>query len=382
MKKSSSIVYVNFSPYDNAGRILDYVIKNFNIVIHFSYDHLRLKKGRRSKLSVYENGRLVFKKNLIWLRTRSLLLFPSLPFVAFFIMIQSFWYIAKFKKKYGKFDIYLTVNAFTAWNGNIFRMLGLVKKTIFWVWDYFPIDYPDWRLKLARWVYWRFDKPTLKSSDKTVFLNKQLKTARKNHDKSLIDKKYLIVPIGTIPINNIAPKKKIIIGHMGMLKKGQGLDLLFGSLDSLLKIIPKLKVEIIGSGPEDDYFKRRARKLSKIVKFYGYIENDNDVDHIISRWGIGVATYMPAPWSEHYFTDPSKIKAYLSLGTPVITTSVSPFSKEIKRYKAGIVIDYNKEEFINAAIEILRRHSFYSKNALLLAKKYYYKKLYPKLFTF
>lgn len=382
MKKRSSIVYVNFAPYDNAGRILDYLIENFSVVIHFSYDHLRLKKGRRSKLTVYKNGTPIFEKNLIWLRTHSILLFPSLPLVALLIIGQSLWYIFRLKSKYKKFDIYLTVNAFTAWSGNLFRKLGLVHKTIFWVWDYFPVNYPDWRLNIARWVYWRFDKPSLLSSDKVVFLNEKLKIARFNHDNKFVDKKYQIIPIGTNPCNKLTKKGKIIIGHMGMLKKGQGLDLLFDNLKTLLKLFPQLRVEIIGSGPEENHFKARAKKFAKIVKFYGYVEKDDDVDRIMKNWSMGIATYAPIKWSEHYWTDPSKIKAYLNQGIPVITTNVPEFAEEVALTKAGIIVDYYKnQEFIGAVKSIIKNREIFSKNALHLAEKYNYRKLYPKIFA-
>ncbi len=381
MKKGSSIVYINFPPYDNAGRILDYLIDNFNIVVHFSYDHLRLKKGRRSRLSVYENGKLVFQKNLVWLRTHPILLFPSLPFVAFFIFTQSLRYILKLKKKYKKFDVYLTVNAFTAWCGNIYRSLGLVEKTIFWVWDYFPADYPDLRLRIARWVYWKFDKPALNSSTKVVFLNSQLRIVRKKHDKRLLRKNSLIIPIGTNPTDILPKKKNLIIGHMGMLKMGQGLDVLLDNVEYLINIFPKLKIEIIGSGPEENYFKKKAKKFKDTVRFYGFIEKDDDVDKIMKRWSIGIATYMPTKWSEHYWTDPSKIKAYLNQGVPVIATNVPKFAEEVKFSKAGIVVDYYKnQEFIDAVKSIIKNRKSFSENALKLAKKYDYRKLYPKIF--
>src|SRR3989344_2171376 len=101
MKKGKSIVYVNFAPYDNAGRILDFLVQNFSVVLHFSYDHLRLKKGRRSKLTLYKDEKIIFTKNLIWLRTHPSLLFPSLPFVAIGIMIQTLWCVFAYQIKFG-----------------------------------------------------------------------------------------------------------------------------------------------------------------------------------------------------------------------------------------------------------------------------------------
>lgn len=377
--KKKSIVYVNFAPYDNAGRILDYLTDNFSIVLHFSFDHLRLKKGRRSKLTLYKDGKLLFSKNLIWLRTYPFFLFPSLPFVALAIILQTFWYVLKFRIQLGKFDYFLTVNAFTAWIGNTLRFLQLVKKTIYWVWDYFPPNYPDIRLRLARQVYWRFDKPSRDYSNVVVYLNKHLESVRQEKTKS---KKTSIIPIGTNPTKHTTDaKNSIIIGHLGMLKHGQGLDLVFDNLKELKELFPKIKLEVVGSGPEEDHFKERAKKFPGLVKFYGYVETDDDVDNIMRNWSIGIATYMPIEWSEHYWTDPSKIKAYLNQGLPVITTNVPEFAKEINKSKAGIIVDYyNNREFCNAVTKIMRERKSYVKNALKLAEKYNYKTLYSKIF--
>lgn len=176
--------------------------------------------------------------------------------------------------------------------------------------------------------------------------------------------------------------KEIILGHLGMLKRTQGLDILFDNLTSLRKNFPKIKVEIIGSGPEENYFRSRARKFTNVVKFYGYVEKDDDMDKLIKNWSIGIATYAPLKWSEHYWTDPSKIKAYINQGLLVITTDVPEFAQEIKNSKAGMVIDYNSDqEFVNAVVKIIKNKKGFANNALRLAKKYNYKNLYPKLFT-
>ena len=375
------IVYVNFAPYDNAGRILDFLVNNFSLVLHFSYDHLRLKNGRRSILFIYKDGEQIFKKDLLWMRTPSPLLFFSLPLVAIAIIWQTFWEVRKYANKYGKFHYYMTVNAYTACIGNLLRSLKYIKKTIFWVWDYFPPYYPDWRLRLARKIYWQLDNPAINSSNSVIFLNKKLAQIRQKLNVISPLKKLTVIPIGTNPINKIYNNDQVIIGHMGMLKWGQGLDLLFDALPELKKKIKNLKVEIIGSGPDEIHFRERAKKFSSFVKFYGYIQNDDDVDNIIKNWQVGIATYIPDKSSEHYWTDPSKIKAYINQGVPVITTAVPEFANEVVSNKAGIIIDYyNINEFLEGITNLIKLRNFYSQGAIKLAKKYHYKKIYPNLF--
>jgi glycosyltransferase involved in cell wall biosynthesis len=194
--------------------------------------------------------------------------------------------------------------------------------------------------------------------------------------------KPIIIPIGTNVRNiKISQRKKLIIGFMGMLKFPQGVDMIIDCLPELIKQIPNVHIEIIGSGPEEHRLKMKARKHHKSITFYGFKENQNEIEKIIRRWSIGTATYVPAESNESYWGDPSKIKVYLSQAVPVITTNVSYFAFELKKARAGIIVPYgDTQSFIIAIKDILKKKTMYQKNALTLAQKYHYKKIYPELF--
>jgi glycosyltransferase involved in cell wall biosynthesis len=375
-----SLIYVNFSPYENAGRILDYLLQNCRLLVVFSFNFHQLNKRTSSNyLQVYVEGKKVEELKLFRLPTPEALLFITLPLIAGLIALQTIWQLFQLKKKYGQFTHYLTINAFTAWVGILLRKLKIVQYTIFWVWDYYPPGYPDWRIRLARWAYWRVDKLSTLHADKTVFLNKRLVELRQQINVLPPEKIHRVVPIGTNP-GKLRIKKKFILGHLGVLKKSQGLDLLFDNLAVLQKKLPQLKVEIIGSGPDEEYFKERAKHFKK-VKFYGFIKEEDTVDSLMRNWGVGLATYIPDSSNAAYWTDPSKIKAYISQAVPVVTTAITPFSAEIKKAKAGIVVDYyDAEKFVQAIISALQKPTALQKNAYQLAKKYDYRKIYQDLF--
>lgn len=381
MINKKSIIYVNFAPYENSGWILDFLRENFLLVILFSFDFHRLNnKSQSNRIIIFRAGEKSKTIKLFSLPTPEALLFITLPFIASVIFIQTFYFAISFKRRYKKIDYYLTVNAFTAWVGILLRRLGVIQKTIFWVWDYYPPGYKDWRIRFARWAYWRFDKWSSSSTDKIIFLNKKLIELRKDLDILSKRKSYKVIPIGTnptLPIYN----KKLIIGHLGVLKKGQGFDLLIDSMPQLLKRKQSFLVEVVGSGPDEQYFRNKARKY-KNIKFYGFIESTREVESIIQKWSIGLATYIPNKSNESAWTDPSKIKAYISKGVPVITTNVTDFSKEISSYNAGVIVDGNSvDEFANAVNTLLTKQTFYKPAALKLARKYYYKKIYKDLFN-
>jgi glycosyltransferase involved in cell wall biosynthesis len=270
--RKGSIVYVNFAPYDNAGNILDYLLDNFNHVIHFSFSFHKLNKKHYSNtLTVYKNDRITKKNLLFHLPAPEFLLFISLPSIALIIFFQTIWYLIKLYRAYGKLNYYFSVNAFTAWTGIILKNMGVVDKTIFWVWDYYPPNYHDIRIRIARWAYWKFDKKATINSDKTVYLNNRLRQLRIALGILPEKSKKYIVPIGTNPVKRIKPAKQNIIGFLGMMKKIQGLDFLYDNLICLNEKYPDLRIEIIGSGPDEKYFKEKSKRFGKMIKFYGFI---------------------------------------------------------------------------------------------------------------
>lgn len=383
MQNYRSIIYVNFAQYENVGRILDFLKEHFFIVVQFSFDHLRLKKGVPSTfLRVYENGHLVKDVKLIRLSAPTVLRFPSIPLLAFFIVVQTLWYAFMLKRKYKRFNFFITLDPFSSWMGSLLRNLGLIRRNIFWVGDYFPLDYPEWRIRILRWIYWRFDKPSMQNADRLLFTNRKLLNFYKKIGILPGQKKYAVVPIGTKPQPSLQKKPNCIIGFLGMIKESQGIELIFEILPKIFKEIKGARIEIIGSGPEEYIFRQKAKKFGKRVTFYGFVESQDSIEQIVRKWTIGLAPYKPVKSNESYWGDPSKIKVYLSVGVPIITTDVSYMSDEIKNHNAGIIIDYyNQDDFLSAIKKIIKRKSYFQKRTFALAQKYSYSKLYKKIFT-
>lgn len=383
---NKTIIYVNFSPYENTGKILDYILENFENVLLFSFNFHKLGKGQEpSKLKIFKKGELKKEYALYQMFIPASLRFLLLPFRSFVIFLQILWHTLRLKKDYGKYDIYFTVNAFTAWVGNVLKKLGLVEKTIFWVWDYYPPLHEDKIVMFMRWLYWQFDKArTSSDSDRLIFLNKRLESLRK--DIGALPKKanYPIVPIGTNPViitKRRRRQKTVTLGFLGVLKKSQGLDLIFDNAEKIHQLFPNLQFQVIGGGPDEAYFKRKAKKSLIPTVFHGFLPTEKEVKAILSKCDIGLAPFIPEEGNVSYYGDPSKIKVYLSYGLPVITTDVYIFSREIAKEKAGVIIDYYQPEGVIKAIsEILGNYEQYQKRAVKLAKKFYYKEIYPEIF--
>lgn len=376
--KNNAVIYVNFSQYDNTGRILNYLTETFQAVVHFSFDHLRLKNGRKTNLlTVYKNGKKLTQKRIYSFRVPSILLFPSLPVVAALMILQTAWHAIRLHKQLNH-PVFFTVNAYPAFMGILLKKLGLVSRVYYWVWDYFPLQYPDWRLRTIRYAYLYIDMFATHYADRLIFPNKrQLKTRNAMRP---IRNYSTIIPLGSSKPISYHTRKSRTLGFMGMLKDSQGLSLLMNNLPQLFAHNPDIKIEVIGSGPEEETYREMSEHYKNRIKFYGFIEDQNRINRIVRRWFAGLAVYEPVASNESYYGDPSKIKVYLSQGVPIITTRVTEYGVLAEKHSFGKVIPYKSQSLIHA-IQILYRHQYpFRKHALSFAHKFYYKELYKTLF--
>lgn len=385
MIREKSIIYVNYSPYENAGKILDFLLENYEKVFLFSIGFYNLGKNQRTnRLSVYEKGRLKEEHHLFHLPVRTHLINLTLlllPIRSIINLLQILWSSYAIRKNNGKTETFFTVNGYAAWIGMILKRLGIVEKTVYWVWDYYPPVHKNILVVIMRWLYWQFEKTTA-NSGRLVFLNKRLMNVWKQ--KGVIPKRssHPIVPIGTGKGKTAGyrNKKKIKLGFIGVVKKSQGLDIIFDNAGLLAKAFPKMQVEIIGAGPDEAYYKQRAKACSIKVNFHGLVK-ESVVERILTACSIGIAPYIPDPSNVSFYGDPAKVKWYLGYGLPTIMTDVFELSKEIEKSKAGVVINYFKpKEFVLAIRKIVKNYEKYRKNVSMLNKRFYYKNIYPSMF--
>jgi glycosyltransferase involved in cell wall biosynthesis len=381
---NKSVIYVNYTPYENSGKVLDFLLDNFSLVFLFSIGHQNLgDKRRANKLVVYRNKKQVSEVLMYHLPVSPRLVFFMLPIRSFLNFIQILYRSILLRKQYGKVNVYFTVNAFTSFIGHVLRAFSVVDKTVFWVWDYYPIKHESKIVTIMRWAYWQFDKFAARA-DNLVFLNRRLMNVWKEHRVIPKSRDYPIVPIGTdvAQVKKHKNLNKIRVAFIGVLKKSQGLDMVFDCGADLKKAFPSLTLELIGSGQDEKYFIRKAIKSGLKANFYGYVDEKKFEDVLINST-IGIAPYIPSKSNVSFYGDPGKVKRYISFGLPAIITDVFEFSKELKNAGAGEIIEYgNASDLVAAISKIVKNYNKYQNNAIELNEKFYYKKIYPKMFKF
>ena len=295
---------------------------------------------------------------------------------------SSFYFIFKFKKK---FNIYIGINPLNAIAGLFLKRIGFAQTVIFYVIDYVPSRFNN---KALNTLYQSLDQISVRHADYTWNLSPAMSSAREKRGISRNGTNQTTVPTGTRVENKFLPFEQINrtdLAFLSHLREGQGIELILEVMPELVKEVPSVRLLVIGTGPLENYFKEEVKKrgLSDNVLFFGYIEDHDKIEEIVSKCGIGLAPYVPDANSFTWYADPGKPKVYLGCGVPIVITKVPEVAMEIQRSKAGIAIQYDKNDLINAILLILdneKMHRELRQGAIKFASTHTWDEVYHKAF--
>lgn len=331
-------------------------------------------KDNRSFLRVYKNGKLTKEEKFIYWKG---------PEIFFYIkdILLTLWWVVRYG---GKIDYFIGSDNLNAFSGCILKILGRVRKYIFYTIDYVPNRFDN---KLINRIYHFLDRFAVKKSDKVWNLSSIMVEEREKRGvSSIYRKKQIVVPIGTtipkkiLTFDQIDRYKIVFMGH---LREGQGVDLLIDAMLDIIKKVPKAHLLIIGGGPLEKKYKKVTvkKKLTKYIQFSGFIKKYSDVERLMIDSAVAVAPYVDDNKTYTRYTDPGKPKDYLASGIPVVITKVPQVAYEIEKNKCGIAISNDKIELVNALVMLLTNKEKmikFRKNALIMARKYTWNKIFDE----
>ena len=275
-----------------------------------------------------------------------------------------------------KYDLFVGSNNLNASAGVVLKKLGKVKKVIYFAPDFVPVRFSN---SLLNWIYHQLDFFCVKYSDISWNSSSPMKVdpIMVAREKLGLPKKYRSkqtqLPDGTDNYQAL-PFKQINrwqMGFVGHLRPGMGLEVLFEAMKKLKKSHPQIQLIVIGSGPIEKDLKQLILQNNLNIKMLGFMGNLKNVYRILKKCAIGLAPYQPGTISQ--FSDPGKIKNYLSVGLPVIVTDVVKISRELKTNKCGMVVKYDSRQLSQTIIKLMtdqKKLVTYRKNTQILAQKY------------
>lgn len=273
-------------------------------------------------------------------------------------VIYTFFWITKLREH---FNIYIGADPLNAFSGLLLKKIRRIDKVVLYTVDYVPERFTN---SLLDFLYHWLDSYCVTHSDQVWNLSQRMLAEREKRS-NLNNGKQKIVPIGVhfgrierLSLEKIDRKCIVYVGH---LRKMQGLELIITTLPKILEKVSDVKLIVIGTGELEGQLRDMCKelKVEEHVEFKGFIEDHKDVEKILIRCAVGLAPYEPNPNSFTWYADPSKPKQYMACGLPIIITRVPWIAEEIEKRTAGVVINYNNDEFSKAVIKLLTNDNYY-----------------------
>lgn len=326
--------------------------------------YLRLKfphskdPNANSCLEHFLGGSLVAEKKLFSLRSqKNLLYFFSLPINYFLYLWQIISNLWRIKKDTRKTVIFMGINYFCAFGGIILKKLGRVDYVVYRVMDFFPLP-PSGPYRLLNRIFYIFDRYCLKNSDFIWFTTEGHIVGREKYgyfDRKRHDYELLPLAINAEKFKlhgEVLHKFNHTLIYCGVVSRYHQLDLVFEAIKQIKERMPLVKLELIGSGPDVDYFKSLAKKLNieKNIIFHGFMDEGEEFFRLMSSADLGIALYKD---EENFmkYTEPAKVKYYLNFGVPAIISRVPKIASELDQKGVSFAVR-NEPKEIAQTIEL------------------------------
>jgi glycosyltransferase involved in cell wall biosynthesis len=344
------LIFCSFVPVGLEDYV-QYFQNNFDEFTYLKWKFPHSKGSIKSSLIKYKNGNKIVDNHLFSAENfqNKYLYFSLLPFNYLIYMYQalvSFW-----RRKNRTRQIFIGVNYFCAFCGILLKKLGKVDVVIYRVMDFFPLP-PKGIYRILNRFFYMIDKFCLKNSDYIWFTTEGHIVGREKYGYfNRNQHNFKMIPLGldtskfaSKPVNE---QNRYSLVYCGVISRYHMLDLLFEVIQDLKKDFNSIRLNLIGSGPDEAYFEELAKKmgLQSDIVFHGFVEEGDRFRSLMSNNILGIAFYRN---EENYmkYTEPAKVKNYLSFGVPAIVSRVPLIANELDEKRVCFAVNNEKEEIV------------------------------------
>ena len=143
-----------------------------------------------------------------------------------------------------------------------------------------------------------------------------------------------------------------VIGFSGSLKPWHGVDLLLDAFAHLRARNSKLRLLIVGNGPQRDALVTRTSELgiTESVVFTGSVPH-HQMASMLATMDAGVAPYLDVP---NFYFSPLKIYEYMATGLPIVASNAGEISTMVQHGETGLLCSPgNRTELIEQLTRVI-----------------------------
>ena len=331
--KKPRLIFCSFVPVGLEDYV-QYFISNFSNFTYLKWKFPHSRGSIKSSLTNYSDGQKIKERYLLSFVPfqKKYMYFFSLP-LNYLIYLQqalsSFW-----RRKDRDTTVFVGENYFCTFCGILLKKAGRVDFVIYRVMDFFPLP-PSGLYRYLNRFFYVIDKFCLKNSDYIWFTTEGHIVGREKYRYFNRDEYcYKIIPLGIdsrkFISKPISEKNKYSLVYCGVISRYHMLDLLFEVIQDLKEDFSEIQLNLVGSGPDETYFKELSKKmnLQDNIVFHGFVEEGDRFKEIMANNILGIAFYRN---EENFmkYTEPAKVKYYLSFGVPALVSKVPLIANEL-----------------------------------------------------
>jgi glycosyltransferase involved in cell wall biosynthesis len=225
-------------------------------------------------------------------------------------------------------DGWFAFNNLLGARGLLERRLGRAKTVVYWAVDFTP-DRFGAGSAMTR-AYDAVDAYCCRHVDLRVELSRAALDARDARHQLTNDAGVprIVAPIGAwldrvpvTPEDGWRSRRVVFIGH---LDERNGVETVLQAMALLGERGVDVTADIAGRGPLEGRLRADAAELGlgDRVRFHGFISDHRERERLMAQASVAVAPYNGRVESWTPYADPSKLKAYLAAGLPILLTDV------------------------------------------------------------
>lgn len=279
----------------------------------------------------------------------------------------------------GAVDGWFAFNNLLAARGLLERRRGRAGKVVYWAVDFVPDRFGAGSAMTK--VYDALDGYCCRAADLRVELSSAALEGRdERHGLGPANgAPRHIAPVGAwldrIPVcpdEAINQPRLIFVSH---LVERMGGTTAIAAVGELARRGVPVTLDIAGRGPSETEMRADAARLGveDRVVFHGFIADHQALERLVAGAAIALAPYSTRVESFTRFADPSKLKAYLAAGLPILVTEVPPNAVEIARDGGAEVLADDPIAFADAIERLIADHAEWSRRraaALAYVKRF------------
>lgn len=282
-----------------------------------------------------------------------------------------------FLKNKRRVAIFVGVDPLNALLGVMLKHIGFSKISIYYTADFSPRRFNS---PVLNAFYIALDGFLVKSSDYVWNVSSRIYKLRvaqgvPPHKNVFVPNAPRFKSVKRLPLGQVKRSRIVMIHNFDRFNEFQ---MVLEAIKDVATKIPSVELDLLGHVADVDKAKELIASMGLVrnVSILGLVSH-NRLMQQLPTYNIGLALYSGRPHAAvrtrggNWFGDSMKTREYLACGCPVITTNVPSTSDDVKKFAAGLVINFNRNELGDAILKLLMDDKFYRmcrENAIRLAK--------------